>query len=261
MASIQIDLSGKRALVTGAAMGIGEGIAHVLAEAGAHVIVVDIQVDAGRAVVGELRSRGYSAEFIELDLADCQQVTSFGSRLADSHPALEILVNNAGVALFEGVADTEPADWDALIAVDLRAPYLLTRTCLSLLEAAAGASVINIASVHSVMTVPTMMAYAAAKAGVAGMTRSMAQELGPKQIRVNTVSPGFVDTPLFRGWLDSEPDPKASLERVLGIIPIGRISTPREVGELIAFLASDLGRSISGANLMIDGGLTTRLMH
>ena len=261
MASIQIDLSGKRALVTGAAMGIGEGIAQVLAEAGAHVIVVDIQASAGRAVVTQLRSQGHSAEFIELDLANDQAVAELGPRLADTHPALEILVNNAGVAMFKGVADTQPRDWDALMSVDLRAPYLITHTCLGLLEAAAGASVVNIASVHSLMTVANMTAYAAAKAGVAGMTRSMAQELGPKQIRVNTVSPGFVDTPLFRGWLDAEPDPQASLERVLGIIPIGQISTPRDIGEFVAFLVSDLARSISGANLLIDGGLTTRLMH
>jgi NAD(P)-dependent dehydrogenase (short-subunit alcohol dehydrogenase family) len=258
---LSIDLSNKRALVTGAAMGIGEGIAAVLAEAGAHVIVLDIEAVAGQRVVEDLRAAGHSAEFIELDLADEQALAGLGERLAARHSQLDLLVNNAGVALFQGLAETEPRDWDRLMAVDLRAPYLVTRACLGLLEAAGEAAVVNIASVHSIMTVATMTAYAAAKGGVAAMTRSMAQELGPKGIRVNTLSPGFVDTPLFRSWLESEPDPEASLARVRGIIPTGRIASPRDIGGVVAFLASDLGRALSGANLMVDGGLTSRLMH
>ncbi|MFV8751431.1 SDR family NAD(P)-dependent oxidoreductase [Nannocystaceae bacterium ST9] len=261
MTPLHIDLSGKRALVTGAAMGIGQGIARVLAGAGAHVIALDVQVEAGRAGVAQLQAEGLSAEFLALDLADVEAVATLGDRLAAADPRLDILINNAGVALFKGVAETEPHEWDALMAVDLRAPYLVTRACLPLLEAAQPSSVVHIASVHSVMTVATMTAYAAAKGAIAAMTRSMAQELGRKQIRVNTVSPGFVDTPLFRSWLDGEPDPERSLARVLDIIPIGRISSPQEVGELVAFLVSDLARSITGTNMMLDGGLTTRLMH
>lgn len=258
---IKLDLAGKRVLVTGSAMGIGAGIASVLAEAGGHVIGVDLDVAAGRAVINSIESAGGSAEFIELDLRDIQAVEALGDRLASAHPQLDAVVNNAGVIHFGGVGETQPEDWNHLMAVDLRAPYLVTRTCLGLLDAAEDASVINIASVHSVMTVATMTAYAAAKGGVAAMTRSLAQELGPRGVRVNTVSPGFVDTPLFRSWLDSEPDPEASLARVLGIIPTGRIATPREIGHVVAFLVSDLARSISGVNLMVDGALTTRLMH
>ena len=258
---LQLDLAGTRALVTGSAMGIGAGIAAVLAEAGAHVIGLDITPQAGSQVIEAIVAAGGSAEFIELDLREVSAVEGLGDQLARNHPSLDLVVNNAGVAHFAGVAQTQPKDWEHVMSVDLRAPYLVTRACLSLLEASERASVINIASVHSRMTVATMTAYAAAKGGVAAMTRSMAQELGALGIRVNTVSPGFVDTPLFRSWLESEPDPEASMARVLSIIPTGHIATPREIGQVIAFLASDLARSISGVNLMVDGALTTRLMH
>lgn len=258
---MKIDLSGKVGLVTGAAVGIGRGIAGVLAEAGAHVLLVDIQAEAGRAAAAEIVALGGSAEFVETDVADATAVAAMVERLRASHPALHILVNNAGLAIFKGLAETEPDDWDRLMAVDLRALFLVTRACLPWLQAGVPASVVHIASVHAALTVATMTAYAAAKGGVVAMTRSMAQELGPRGIRVNAVSPGFVDTPLFRGWLAGEPDREASLRRVHDIIPVGRLATPTEVGQLVAFLASDYAGSIHGANHVIDGGLTTDLKH
>lgn len=261
MSALAISLHGKRALVTGTAMGIGKSIAATLARAGAHVLAVDIEAEAGQRNVDELREAGLSAEFVALDLRDDEGIAALAGRLADDSQALDVLVNNAGLALFKRVAETDAGDWDRLMAVDVRAPFLLTRACLPMLAAAKSAVVIHIASVHASLTVANMSAYAAAKGALVAMTRSMAQDLGPAGIRVNTVSPGFVDTPLFRGWLDSEPDPEASLARVLANIPTGAITQPEEIGQLIAFLASDFGRSITGTNLVIDGGLTTRLMH
>ena len=261
MSATAIDLAGKRALVTGTAMGIGQGIARVLAGAGAHVIAVDIAAEAGQRGVDELRAAGHSAEFHALDLRDDAALVALVARLRADAPSLDVLVNNAGLAIFKGVADTEPGDWDDLMSVDLRAPFMLTRACLPLLEAAGSAAVIHIASVHASMTVANMAAYAAAKGALVAMTRSMAQDLGGRGIRVNALSPGFVDTPLFRGWLESEPDPEASMARVLGTIPTGAITSAEEIGGVIAFLASDMARSITGANVLVDGGLTTRLMH
>lgn len=254
--SLQINLTGKVALVTGGAVGIGRGIAEMLAQAGATVVVNDIDAEGGRATADALR-----VEFIHADVSEEAAVTAMASTIDARHGALHLLVNNAGIATFRGIAETEPSDWDRLLDVDLKGVYRVTRACLSLLERSAPASVVNIASVHAQMTVSTMTAYAAAKGGVVAMTRSLAQELGPLGVRVNAVSPGFVDTPLFRRWLMTEPDQAASLARVLGIIPVGHVATAAEIGALVTFLASDLARSINGANYVVDGGLTTRLMH
>ena len=258
---MHIDLREKVALVTGAATGIGCGIARALAAAGAHVIVNDIDSPRGMRVVEEILSRGYQGSYMHADIADDAAVRDMASRIARQHPGLHILVNNAGIASFKGIAATEPEDWDRVMAVDLRGIYLVTRACLPLLEAAAPASVVSIASVHAQLTVGTMTAYAAAKGAVVAMIRSLAQELGPKGIRVNAVSPGFVDTPLFQSWLRAEHDPPEALARVNDIIPLGRIASVDDVGNLVTFLSSDKANSITGANYVIDGGLTTRLMH
>lgn len=137
----------------------------------------------------------------------------------------------------------------------------MTRAALPLLQAAQSASVVNIASVHAQLTVANITAYAAAKGGVVAMGRSLAQELGSFGIRVNTISPGFVLTPLLERWLDSEPDRVATLARVNGLHPLGRIGTPADIGALVTFLSSDYAQFITGANIPIDGGLSTRLMH
>lgn len=258
---MRIDLTGKVALITGAAEGIGRGTADVLAAAGAHVIVNDVQVHKGEQAVGEMRDKGWRAEFIEADISNASAVANMIDIVQARHGALHILVNNAGFAMFKGLADSRPEEWDQIMNVDLRGIYLVMRTALPLLEAGAPASVVNLASVHASLTVANMTAYAAAKSAVVGMVRSLAQELGPKGIRVNAVSPGFVGTPLFYRWLESEPDPSVSLQRVTGLLPLGRIASPEEVGYLIAFLSSDLAGSITGANHLIDAGLTTRLMH
>ncbi|MGK7877534.1 MAG: SDR family NAD(P)-dependent oxidoreductase [Xenococcaceae cyanobacterium] len=258
---MHIDLTGKVALITGAAQGIGAGTAKVMSAAGAHVVVNDIQAEKGEQIVRELRQKGFSAEFIETNISNEQDVAKMIETIRANHNALHILVNNAGFAMFKGITDTEPNDWDNVMSVDLRGIYLVTRASLPLLEAGAPASVINIASVHAQLTVANMTAYATAKGAVVTMVRSLAQELGPRGIRVNAISPGFVDTPLFRSWLDSEPDPEESLKRVTGILPIGHIASQEDIGNLVTFLSSDKAVSITGANYVIDSGLTTRLMH
>lgn len=258
---MHIDLAAKVALITGAAEGIGRGCARVLSAAGAHVIVADIQEAIARRTVDELRQSGASVEFLRLDVADENSVAQAAQSIGAAHGALHVLVNNAGFAMFKTLAATEPADWDKLMAVDLRGIYLMSRACLPLLEAGAPAAIINIASVHAQLTVGDMTAYAAAKGAILAMVRSQAQELGPKGIRVNVVSPGFVMTPLLNRWIDSEPDRDATIARVHGFLPLGHMAHEDDIGNLVTFLASDKAACITGANHVIDCGLTTRLMH
>jgi NAD(P)-dependent dehydrogenase (short-subunit alcohol dehydrogenase family) len=175
--------------------------------------------------------------------------------------ALHILINNAGFNMFKGIADTTPAEWDRIMQVDLRGIYLMTRRALPLLKKAGKSSMISIASVHAHATVPHLTAYAAAKGGVVAVTRSLCQELGPFGIRVNSISPGFTNTAIMDRWLASVPDPQETMRQVNSFHPLGRIAEPKEIGYLAAFLSSDYAAFITGVNVTIDGGLTSRLMH
>jgi NAD(P)-dependent dehydrogenase (short-subunit alcohol dehydrogenase family) len=258
---MQISLEGRVALVTGAGDGIGRGCALVLAEAGADVVVNDINAESGEATVAAVRQKGLRSLFVEADVSDEAAVASMLERVRAEFGALQVLVNNAGCNLHKGIADTTPEEWDRVLGVDLKGIYLVTRAALPLLREAGSASIINIASVHATMTIADITAYAAAKGGVLAMGRSLAQELGPQGIRVNTISPGFIRTSMVERWLASTPDPQAAIARVLGFHPLGHIGAPEDIGNMAAFLASDLAGNITGANLMVDGGLTTRLMH
>jgi NAD(P)-dependent dehydrogenase (short-subunit alcohol dehydrogenase family) len=253
---ITIDLSGRVALVTGGAQGIGLGIAQRLSAAGARVIIGDIQEKITKAV------EEVAEAYIELDVTDPASIAACRNEIQNRFDRLDILVNNAGVAHFAGIADTELEDWRRVFAVDVEGVYLMSRACLPLLERSEGRGVvIQIASIHASLTVAGMSAYSAAKGAVVSLVRSMAQEFGARGIRVCAVSPGFVDTPLYCSWRDSEPDPVAAEARVIDQIPTRHIATPHEIGDAVVFLSSDLARSITGINLLIDGGLATRLMH
>jgi NAD(P)-dependent dehydrogenase (short-subunit alcohol dehydrogenase family) len=258
---MNLSLANKVALVTGAGAGIGRGCALELARSGADVLVNDVDERSGLTTVEEVKALGRKAIFLRADVSSESEVAAMAKAAAQQFGVLHVLVNNAGFNAFKGITDTTTADWDRIMAVDLRGIYLCTRELLMLLKKAGSASVINIASVHAHATVANITAYAAAKGGVVALVRSLAQELGPAGIRVNSISPGFVDTPLMDRWLASEPDAQATMRRVNGLHPLGRIGTPEDIGRLAVFLASDASSFITGTNVTIDGGLTARLMH
>ena len=258
---MNIDLSGKWALVTGAGSGIGRGCAQVLAECGANIAVNDIDPAAAEKTAAAVKKIGRQAIVITGDVGDEAAVAAMYATLAKTTDKLHILVNNAGFNMFKGIADTTPAEWDRIMQVDLRGIYLITKAALPMLKAGKPSSVVSIASVHAHATVPHLTAYAAAKGGVVAVTRSLCQELGPMGIRVNSISPGFVNTAIMERWLASVPDPEATMKQVNGFHPVGRIAEPAEIGHLAAFLSSDYAGFITGENVTIDGGLTSRLMH
>nr|BAG82727.1 putative short-chain dehydrogenase/reductase [uncultured bacterium] len=258
---MDIRLDGRVALVTGAGEGIGRGCALALAACGAEVWVNDINPTTGEDTAATIRNQGRQARFVQADVSDEAAVAAMFAQVGVESPALHILVNNAGFNLFKGIQETTLEEWNAIFNVDAAGVYLVTKAALPLLQAARGASVVNIASVHASLTIANITAYAGAKGAVVSLSRSLAQELGPMGIRVNCVSPGFMETPLLDRWLASEPDAEATMARVNGYHPLGRIGRPEDIGHLVSFLASDLSGFITGANIVIDGGLTTRLMH
>ncbi|MCE9592476.1 MAG: SDR family oxidoreductase [Planctomycetes bacterium] len=262
---MKISLVGKVALVTGAGSGIGRGVAQVLAKVGAHVVAVDVNAATAKETAERITRDGGKATGLAGDVSSDASMIGVMERVAkDLGGGLHVLVNNAGVELFKGIQDTSYTDWDKIVDVDLKGVFISTKAGLPLLKKAGGsggAYIVNIASVHAHATVPNLTAYAAAKGGVVGMTRSLSMELGPLGIRVNSISPGFVDTPMVQRWLNSMPNPQAELERVHKLHAVPRIGTPEDIGQMIAFLASGYADFVVGANLTIDGGLTNRLQH
>jgi len=248
-------LDGKSVLVTGAARGIGAAIAEAVVEEGGAVALLDID-PAGADVAARLADRG-TAHFFTCDVRSLEQVER---AVADAERALghfDGLVNNAGInAYFDAVAMTED-DWDSVFAVDLKAAWMLARTALPGLIERRGA-IVNISSIQARLTLRGFFPYAAAKAGLEGLTRSLALDYAPVGVRVNAVAPGYTETRLVQEWLDLQDDPAATLESVLATIPLGRIADPREIGHAVAFLLSDQASAITGATLAVDCGIGAR---
>jgi NAD(P)-dependent dehydrogenase (short-subunit alcohol dehydrogenase family) len=246
-------LEGKVALVTGGAVGIGASVARRLHEAGAAVAVVDVQAAPASDPEGILHVRA--------DITDDAEIDSALQTTLDRFGGLDILVNNAGIIRFTPLQSLQRIEWDAVISTNLTAPAFCAKAALPHLVARGGGSIINISSIQAVLTGPEFAAYAASKTGLLGLTRSLALELGPLGIRVNAVLPGYVRTDLFMADADrlGDGDPQVFIERLESGIALGRIGEPDDIAGVVAFLASDQARYVTGAALAVDAGVTVRL--
>ena len=258
---IAIDLSGKNALITGGAAGIGYGCCEVLARAGAHVLVADINFEAAVNSTEKLKALGYKASAYSVDIRSQASICSLMQKLNEDFNSIDILVNNAGNNLFKGLEDTTVEEWDQLMDLDLKGIFLMIKAALPLLKVSGDASIISISSNHTKSTIANIYAYATAKAGVTGMAKSLCQELGVYGIRVNTLSPGFTRTPLYDRWIKTTENPGATEQAVLDYHPLKKIATTIDVGYAVAFLSSNMASNITGSDLVLDGGLSVRLMH
>ena len=254
------DLSGKVAIVTGGGFGIGEGIALVLSECGATVVVAEVDEENGQRVEKILRQKWGRGLFIHTDVSLQRQVQVMVKRTISEFDRLDILVNNAGVNFVKPTLEMKESDWDKVINVDLRGTFLCSQAALRQMVKQKSGSIINITSVHTYATLPFAVPYASAKGGVECMTKSMAIEFGPLGIRVNAVSPGLTDTKIWQDIKKAGGDKKAVEDFWMAHIPLKRVQTPREVGNVVAFLASDESSYITGANIFTDGGMTAMLI-
>ena len=253
-------LPGRVAIVTGAASGIGRASALLFAAEGAAVVLADLNPAASQAAVAAIRDRGGQAEFVQTDVADSASVQAAVQRAVDAFGGLDILFNNAGIAVFKGVHETSEDEWDRVLAVNLRGVYLGTRHATPAMRARGGGSIINTASVHGMATVAGIAAYAASKHAVIGLTRAAALDLAPFNIRVNCIQPGAIDTPLMRSNLRAVGEEKEEFRKISAAEPLGRVGTAEEVARVALFLASDDASFITGAPIAVDGGLLARLM-
>jgi NAD(P)-dependent dehydrogenase (short-subunit alcohol dehydrogenase family) len=240
-------LDSKLALITGAGSGIGEGIARAMAEAGARVIVVDVNAAGAARVAREI---GAAASAYPLDVTDRAACDVLAASVRRTHGAIAILVNNAGI-IRRGEVDAPDArqHWDATLAVNLDGPYNVTTGFLGHLKETRG-SVINIGSIQSFVALPNSAAYTASKGGVRALTKALAIELSPLGIRVNAIGPGMIATPL-NAKARENPDYMKNFQHR---IPLGRLGTPEDIAGPAVFLASDMARYVTGVTLPVDGG-------
>jgi NAD(P)-dependent dehydrogenase (short-subunit alcohol dehydrogenase family) len=251
-------LKDKVAIVTGAAKGIGWGITKVFLQEGAKVAVVDWDEKTGKQAVEAFKKEGGEAIFIECDVSNERQVKSMVEKAVQAFGRLDILVNNAGVGIYKPVLETSSEDWDKCLGVNLKGVFLCSKYALPHIQQAGKGSIVNISSVHSHATVNGVAPYAASKGGITALTRNMAIDYGPA-IRVNSIAPGWVLTPLIQSIFDSYPDPAAQQQAVEQRQVMKRIGRPEDIGQAAAFLASDEAGFITGAQLFVDGGLTAQL--
>ncbi len=246
-------LDQKVALVTGAGSGIGQAIAMLFAARGATVWVADRNADGGHASVAAIRDAGGRAEFAELDVSDPAAVEVLVRRL----PAIDVLVNNAGVGHVGGLLETAAADLDRLHAVNVRGPFNLCRGFVpGMLERGRG-SVINLASIAGVIAVRDRLAYTVTKHAVVGLTKSLALDYSHAGVRFNAICPGRVETPFVKARIAEYPDPAKAYREMSSTQLTGRMAQPEEIAATALYLAADESAMVTGSTLLIDGGWST----
>jgi len=249
-----LSLKGKAALVTGAASGIGRGIALRLAEVGAAVAILDKNIEAGNETAPRIVAAGGEAKFFSCDVSSRQDCQEAVRQAMAAFGRIDILCNNAGIVVRKDVLALEEAEWDAVLDVTLKSVYLLSREVIPHMIRQGGGSIINTGSGWSLKGGPRAAAYCAAKGGVVNLTRAMAIDHGKDHIRVNCVCPGDVDTPMLASECRQlGNDPEQFMQEAANR-PLRRVGTPDDVANAVLFLASDMSQWITGACLVVDGG-------
>jgi len=237
------------ALVTGGAQGIGRAIALVLAEAGASVAVADVNLEKAELVAKEIEGLGRKSLAARLDVSDADSVKAGVAKILEVLTKIDILVNNAGITKDNLVMRMKPEDWEAVLRVNLDGPFYCIRAVLPGMVRQRYGRIVNIASVVAQAGNAGQANYIASKAGIIGLTKAVAVEVASRHITVNAVAPGFIATAM------TENLPEAVRQRMLGLIPLGRMGTDREVAYGVRFLASDEAGYITGHVLNINGGM------
>ena len=255
---MMIDLTGKVALVTGAASagGLGFAAARIMARQGASVFLTDIDGASAEARAAELRELGLAARAMPHDVTDEAAWSSVVAAVVEAFGKLDIVVNNAGIAVLRPMSEMTKEDWDRQLAVNLDSVYLGTKAALDQMRSqGGGGSIVNMSSVAGLVGVPGTAAYAASKAGVRVFSKTVALEAARENIRVNTVHPGMI-------WTDMQKvaiaDNKEVFDQIVQGVPMGRLGEPDDIGAMVAFLASDDAKYITGAEFVVDGGMVAQ---
>lgn len=245
-------------IVTGAGSGIGRGTAQLLASEGARVIIAEINEQKGAETASELKWDGAAVKFVRTDVADERSVQEMVGETLSTFGSIYGLVNNAGIETSADLTTTSTQEWDRILAVNLRGVFLCSRAAIPHMRKNGRGSIVNIASVHANFAFEGYSAYDASKGGIVAVTRTIALENGPFQIRANSICPGHIDTPMWDTWLASQRDLEKIERETQEWHPLRRRGTPKDIAHAVKFLLSDEAEWITGASLVVDGGLSVR---
>ncbi len=244
-------LDQKNTLVTGAGSGIGAAIAEIFAQAGAQVLVTDVDHSAAGATVARIAAAGGNARALKLDIVN---ETEIAAAVTAAGGPLDVLVNNAGIGCIGTIVQTAPADFDRLMNVNVRGTFLVTRAFLPAMLARGRGSVINLASIAGVIAVRERFAYTTAKFAVVGQTKALALDHSHTGVRFNAICPGRVETPWVQKRLSESSDPEAARREMAATQLTGRMAKPREIAAAALYLAADESAMVTGSTLVVDGG-------
>ncbi|MDE0840675.1 MAG: glucose 1-dehydrogenase [Porticoccaceae bacterium] len=255
MQDIQRAMAGKMAIVTGAASGIGAGIARLLAAHGCRVVVADVDHVGGRRTAEELGNKGY---YCHLDVTSEDSWQALVSEVSGHWGAFDILVNNAGIGSAESIEEVSIDVWQQILAVNATGVFLGCRCAIQSMKETGGGSIINISSALGLRPLSSTPAYGASKAAVVNLTKTTALQCAEKgyQIRCNAINPGFIMTPLLENAMAAAEDPDALLKGYSDLHPVGCVGTINDVAQAALFLAGDESQFITGIALPVDGGMT-----
>lgn len=248
-----MQLQNKTAVVTGGGRGIGRGITEALLAQGVQVLI------AQRQPLDESLADNDSVHFVAADLADKATPYQIAEVAQACFGGTDVLVNNAGFMFEQHIEDMDESAWDQMMAVNMRAPVFLAKALLPQMRQRGGGSIINIGSIEGIGANPFHAAYCASKAGVHGLTRALAVDLGKDNIRCNAIAPGWINSDLSTDYINAQSDPLQARQALNAMHPIGRTGEPLDIGKTVAFLASDASEFITGQVMVVDGGRTAKL--
>jgi NAD(P)-dependent dehydrogenase (short-subunit alcohol dehydrogenase family) len=249
----------KVAIVTGGALGIGQATCLLLAQEGAKVAVTDILDDAGKDLAQKITHQGGEAEYWHLDVSKEAEVKQVFADVCKQWGKLDVLVNNAGISgVNKPTHEITEAEWNALMAINVNGVFFCTKHAIPAMMNAGGGSIINLSSIYGLVSAPDLPPYHASKGAVRLMTKTDALLYAKHQIRVNSVHPGFIWTPLVEAYLAKQGDVATGRQQLDSLHPIGHLGDPEDIAYGILYLASDESKFVTGAELVIDGGYTAR---
>lgn len=249
----------KTVIVTGAGSGIGETTAIKFAQEGANVIIADIDPINGKIVTTKINDANGSALFVETNVANFDSINEMVNKTINEFDLPDILINNAGINVFGEPLKMPDSEWKRAFSVDLDGVWFGCKAVLPHMLKKNKGSIVNVASVHGIQIIPNCFPYPVAKHGVIGLTKALAVDYASRGIKINSISPGYIDTPIVERFFKTKPDPDAARKEAENHQPIKRMGTTDEIANTIMFMSSDECNYMIGANIVVDGGITLRM--
>jgi NAD(P)-dependent dehydrogenase (short-subunit alcohol dehydrogenase family) len=250
---------GKTVIVTGGALGIGQAVCEILAERGAAVSIVDLDEKAGQEACTRIEQAGGKAIFNRANVANYAEIETAVDATRAAFGSVDSVVVSAGIQRYGTALSTDETQWDEVLDVNLKGAWNAARAAIPFLMQVGGGTIVNVSSVQALASQQNVLAYTVSKHGLLGLTRSMAMDFAKDGIRVNAVCPGTVDTPMLKWAASLDPNPQSVYDACNAMHPLGRIAQPREIAEVVAFLAHENSSFVTGAIWTVDGGLLTQI--